>query len=61
MGLASQALLLLVLVVLALPAAAGRAQYDAEPAPVASGAGRHALGEEAVGESMEAAIVGAFR
>jgi hypothetical protein len=61
LGLTWQGLALLVLVVLALPAAAARAQYDAEPAPVASGAGRHALGEEAVGESIQAATVGAFR
>jgi GT2 family glycosyltransferase len=61
LGVAWQGLALLVLVVLALPAAAARAQYDAEPAPVASGAGRHALGEEAAAEPPAAAAAGALR
>jgi hypothetical protein len=60
-GPAWQGLALLVLTVLALPAAAARAQYDAEPVPVPSAAGRHAHGEEAVESAEGAQTVGAFR
>jgi hypothetical protein len=61
LGLAWQGLALVVLTVLALPAAATRAQYDAEPAAVGSGAGRHALGDDAGSEFAEAQPVGVTR